>query len=240
MAEISLSPAVPTRLKSPFFARPARMAFSRRSRSCFRLATRHLEASFSAEASNFVASASLFIFSSIQPALMTSCSAWSSALIFLAPASPSAFAISCTRYVSSCVFVRSSCVCTSSIMTSALPSAWIRAMRASSSALTLRCSNSSSARLFRPLSETSTCSLRLLISLICISDSWLICSSSNSFCRLSFSIAFSIIVVPSSDLARVCGSQTEVIFTSENITPDSENLSLRVSRRSWARSPRRS
>ena len=31
----------------------------------------HLEASFSAEASNFVASASLFIFSSIQPPLMT-------------------------------------------------------------------------------------------------------------------------------------------------------------------------
>mmetsp|Transcript_1810 Transcript_1810/g.5151 ORF Transcript_1810/g.5151 Transcript_1810/m.5151 type:complete len:241 (-) Transcript_1810:618-1340(-) len=240
MAEISWSPDEPTRLKSPVSARFARMAFSRRSRSCFRLATRHLEASFSADASCFVAWASHFIFSSCQPALMLSCSASSSALIFSAAASASAFAISITRYVSSCVFVRLSCVFASRAMTSAFASASISATRASSSALTLRCSNSSSARLFRPLSETSTCSLRLLISSICISDSCLICIISNSLCRFSFSIALSIMVVPSSDEARAWGSQTDVIFTSTNSTPVSRNFLFRSSSIMSARSPRRS
>mmetsp|Transcript_36442 Transcript_36442/g.82360 ORF Transcript_36442/g.82360 Transcript_36442/m.82360 type:complete len:223 (+) Transcript_36442:95-763(+) len=193
----SLSPFAPTRLKLPVAASFMRISFSRISSACFRFDWSDFEPSFSALASCFVACASQTISSSSQPALMSVPSEDRSALTLVLLDCASACAICVARQVSSCVLVLFSCVSASSFMTSTLASASIRATLPSSSALTLRCSNVSSACFLRPLSETSTCSPFLLISSICISDSCLIFSISNSFWRSSFSIALSIFVVAS-------------------------------------------
>mmetsp|Transcript_53760 Transcript_53760/g.172328 ORF Transcript_53760/g.172328 Transcript_53760/m.172328 type:complete len:292 (+) Transcript_53760:2-877(+) len=239
MAETSLSPGVPVRLKLPDSASFMRMPFSRSSSSCLRLATRHLDASFSAEASCFVASASQIICSSSQLPWMMAVSSASSACTRFADASASALAISFNRQVSSCVFVRLSCVLVSNTMTSTFASASMSATRPSSSAFTLRCSNSNSARFLRPLSETSTCSPFRLISSICISDSCLICIISNSFWRSSFSMAFFIFVETSRQFSSSSGSQMDVIFTPVKRTPMSWNFVFRICSMTTAWSPRR-
>mmetsp|Transcript_34254 Transcript_34254/g.102360 ORF Transcript_34254/g.102360 Transcript_34254/m.102360 type:complete len:241 (+) Transcript_34254:267-989(+) len=239
MALMILSPALPMRLKLPCSANFMRICFSRRSSSCCRLAARHLDASDSAPASCFVASASQTIFSSCHlPSIIIS-SAFSSASTFTVLAAASALAVSEMRQVSSCILVRSSCVLVSRSMTSTLDSASMSAILPSSSALTLFCSNSSSALFFLPLSETSTCSPFLRISSICISDSCLIRRISNSFSRSSLSMAFSIFVVISRLRWRLSGSQMEVTFTSENRTPHSVNLWFRICSIVSAVSPRR-
>mmetsp|Transcript_58316 Transcript_58316/g.125306 ORF Transcript_58316/g.125306 Transcript_58316/m.125306 type:complete len:237 (-) Transcript_58316:616-1326(-) len=221
------SPGTPVRLKLPDTANFSKILFSRRSISCCRLATRHRDATFSALASCFVASASQIICSSCQEPCMIAASSSRSALTFNALAFASASETALTRQVSSSVFVRLSCVVTCRIWASACACASMRATRPSSSAFTLRCSNSSSARLLRPLSETRTCSLFRLISSIVISDSCLICMISNSFCRLILSIALSIFVVFSRHSARESGNHTAVIFTSVKVTPHSLNLSFK-------------
>mmetsp|Transcript_6379 Transcript_6379/g.17776 ORF Transcript_6379/g.17776 Transcript_6379/m.17776 type:complete len:230 (+) Transcript_6379:262-951(+) len=227
------------RLNLPDSPSSPKIRFSRKSISCVLLATSVRDASFSADASCFVASASHIIFCIFQVPSMIISSSLTSAVIRSATEVASAFAISPIRYVSREVLVLWSLLSSSLCFTSPLISAAIIETFPDSSTFTLCCSNSSSARLLRPFSPTSTCSVFLLISSISISEFCLICITSNSVRRATFSIDFSCFVVCSKHCASLAGSQTAVIFTSLNRTPESSNCWFNIFKIMSARSPRK-